>query len=271
MKEIQIRTITGIIFLVAVIGSILLHPLVFLFLFSFFTIVGLREFLLLQKVEFKKASAILFYLPAIVVYFLIAFIGLGYIDIAYLVLGLPLIFLLIIFELYNPAKSDWHRIGSQFSAIIFVVVPFALMNTLFYSPTTNGFQTGILIGLFCIIWTNDIFAYLIGSKIGKNRLFEKHSPKKSWEGSVGGFIFAILAAFVLSLFYTQISTLNWIVLGVIISITGTYGDLAESLLKRNAGVKDSGTLFPGHGGVLDRFDAVLFATPFVFVYLNLFS
>jgi len=271
LKEIHIRTITGIIFLVAVIGSILLHPLAFLFLFSFFTLVGLREFLLLQKVEFKNASAILFYVPAMIVYFLIAFIGLGYIDIAYLVLGLPLIFLLIIFELYNTAKSNWHRIGSEFSAIIFVVIPFGLMNTLFFSRALYGIQTGILIGLFCIIWTNDIFAYLIGSKFGKNRLFERHSPKKSWEGSIGGFVFAILAAYVLSLFYHQLSTVNWLVLGAIISVSGTYGDLAESLLKRNAGVKDSGTLFPGHGGVLDRFDAVLFATPFVFVYLNLFS
>lgn len=219
----------------------------------------------------KRASTILFYLMAMIIYFIIAFIGLGYIDIANMILGIPLIFLLIIFELYNPVKSDWHRIGSKFSAIIFVVVPFGLMNSLLFSRATNGFHTGVLIGLFAIIWTNDIFAYLIGSKFGKNRLFERHSPKKSWEGSVGGFVFAILAAYILSLFYTQLSMVNWLVMGAIISVSGTYGDLAESLLKRNAGVKDSGTLFPGHGGVLDRFDAVLFATPFVFVYLNLFS
>jgi len=205
------------------------------------------------------------------IYFMIAFIGLGYIDISLLVLGIPLLFLFIVFELYNPVKPNWQRIGSVYSAIVFVVVPFGLMNALFFNKATNGFKTGILIGLFIIMWSNDIFAYLIGSKFGKNRLFEKHSPKKSWEGSIGGFIFALIAAYVLSIFYNQLSSINWLILGAIIAISGTFGDLAESLLKRNAGVKDSGNLFPGHGGVLDRFDAVLFATPFVFVYLNLFS
>jgi len=149
------------------------------------------------------------------------------------------------------------------------------MNSLFYAPSfffsslNYSHQSGTLLGFFVIMWSNDVFAYLVGSKIGKHKLFERHSPKKSWEGSIGGFIFAIIAAFILSIFYTHFSVVEWISLGAIIAVTGTFGDLAESLLKRNSGVKDSGTIFPGHGGVLDRFDAVLFASPFVFVYLNL--
>ncbi|NOY49327.1 MAG: phosphatidate cytidylyltransferase [Chlorobi bacterium] len=269
MKDIQVRTITGIIFLVTVIGSILLHPLAFLILFAFFTIVGMREFYLLQKIDLGLSGTVLYYISGLAIYFLIAFIGLGYVDVRNLVVGIPIIFLQIVFGLYNQQKPDWKRIGSVFSAIIFVVVPFGLMNSLFYSHQIDGLQSGILIGMFVIIWTNDVFAYLTGSKFGRHKLFEKHSPKKSWEGSVGGFVFAQASAYIMSIFYPQLSIIDWLVLAAIISVSGTYGDLAESLLKRNAGVKDSGNIFPGHGGVLDRFDAVLFATPFVFVYLNL--
>jgi len=269
LKEIQIRTITGVIFLLAVIGSILLHPLVFFILFAFFNLVGLIEFYKLQEKEFDAKPGILFLLSGFLFYSLIALVGLGYIEIKFLFLGLPILFLQIIFELYRKKEPNWRRLGTVFSAILFVSVPFGLMNSLFFSPQSFSFQSGTLIGLFVIIWTNDVFAYLTGSKFGKHKLFERHSPKKSWEGSIGGFVFAMVAAYVLSLFYTHLNVMEWITMGVIIAITGTFGDLAESLLKRNAGVKDSGTIFPGHGGVLDRFDAVLFASPFVFVYLNL--
>lgn len=144
------------------------------------------------------------------------------------------------------------------------------MNALFLTPQVDDYFSGLLIGLFVIIWSSDVFAYLVGSAIGKNRLFERVSPKKSWEGSIGGLSFALLAAYILSLIYPQISLVNWLVLAIIIVIAGTFGDLVESMLKREAGVKDSGTILPGHGGVLDRFDATIFAVPFVFVYVNLF-
>ena len=269
MKDLQIRTITGVIFLIAVIGSILLHPIAFFVLFSFFTIVGLIEFYKLQEINYNEKPGFLFLLSGLLIYVLIALVGLGYIEIKFLFLGLPIFFLQIIIELYRKTEPSWRRLGSIFSAILFVSVPFGLMNSLFFSPQTYSLQSGTLIGLFVIIWTNDVFAYLTGSKFGKNKLFERHSPKKSWEGSIGGFIFAMIAAYILSIFYTHLDVMHWIIMGAIIAVTGTFGDLAESLLKRNSGVKDSGTLFPGHGGVLDRFDAVLFASPFVFVYLNL--
>lgn len=269
MKELQTRTITGIVFLVAVIGSILLHPIAFFLLFSFFTIIGLKEFYRLQEKDFNPKADILFYLSGVLIYSLISMVGLGYIEIKFLFLGLPIFFLQILFELYRKDEPNWRRLGTIFSAFIFVSVPFGLMNTLFFNPQTFTFQSGTLIGLFAIIWTNDVFAYLTGSKFGKHKLFERHSPKKSWEGSIGGFIFAMIAAYILSIFYPHLNTVEWIIMGAIIAISGTFGDLAESLLKRNANIKDSGTIFPGHGGVLDRFDAVLFASPFVFVYINL--
>lgn len=275
MKDLQIRTITGVVFLIAVIGSILLHPLAFFALFSFFTIVGLKEFYNLQENKFNPKPGILFYLSGFSIYALIAMVGLDYIQSKYLLLVLLILFSQIIIELYRKDEPNWRRLGTVFSAIIFVSIPFGLMNSLFYTPSfffnslNYSHQSGTLIGLFVIMWSNDVFAYLLGSKFGKHKLFERHSPKKSWEGSIGGFIFAMIAAYTLSIFYTHLSQVQWIGMGAIIAVTGTFGDLAESLLKRNAGVKDSGTIFPGHGGVLDRFDAVLFTSPFVFVYLNL--
>jgi len=276
LKDIQVRTITGIIFLIAVIGSILLHPLAFLSLFAFFTIIGLNEFYKLAEGDSKAKPNVLFLTSGLLVFAVIALVGIGFMGTKFLLLALLIIFFQIIFELYRKDNPSWKRIGSIFSAIFFVSIPFGLMASFYYSPSffsgnqSINYQSGTLIGLFLIMWSNDVFAYLVGSKFGKHKLFEKHSPKKSWEGSIGGFVFAMTAAYILSIFYPHLSQTQWIGMGAIIAVSGTYGDLAESLLKRNAGVKDSGTIFPGHGGVLDRFDAVLFASPVVFVYLNLF-
>ena len=131
------------------------------------------------------------------------------------------------------------------------------------------FDGFLLIAVLVIIWCNDILAYLTGSFFGKHRLFERISPKKTWEGFAGGLIMALVAAFILSLFSSTLSVIEWLILALIIVLTATIGDLSESMLKRYAGVKDSGNLMPGHGGILDRFDAVLFATPFVFIYFKL--
>jgi phosphatidate cytidylyltransferase len=124
-------------------------------------------------------------------------------------------------------------------------------------------------GFFFILWANDSFAYLTGVSIGKHRLFERISPKKSWEGSIGGFVSGLLTAWVISIFFKEFDLINWIVIAAIIMIFGTFGDLVESLFKRSLKVKDSGNILPGHGGLLDRFDAVFLAAPAVFVYLIL--
>jgi phosphatidate cytidylyltransferase len=249
--------------------------LAFLGLFAFFTIIGLNEFYQLAEGNPKAKPDILFLTSGLLIFSIIALVGIGFLGTKYLFVALLTIFFQVIFELYKNDKPSWSRIGSIFSALFFVAIPFGLMASFYYSPSffsgsqAINYQSGTLIGLFLIMWSNDVFAYLVGSKFGKRKLFERHSPKKSWEGSVGGFVFAMVAAYILSVFYTHLSQTQWIGMGAIIAVSGTYGDLAESLLKRNAGVKDSGTIFPGHGGVLDRFDAVLFASPFVFVYLNL--
>lgn len=202
-------------------------------------------------------------------YTLIGMIGLNYIDINFSFLFLLVFPTIVILELFRKENPSWKRIGGYLTGILYVAVPFALLNALFLMPGQVNYTVAIIFGLLVIIWTSDVFAYLIGSKIGKHRLFERISPKKSWEGSFGGLIFALIAAYVLSLFFKELTMIEWLIMAVIIVITGTLGDLSESFLKRQAGVKDSGNILPGHGGLLDRFDATLFATPFVLVYINL--
>ena len=270
MKEIYIRTITGIFFLVAIIGSILLHPLAFFGVSFFFCAVALNEFLIISSKGESRKSSIHYFIFGLFNYSVTGLIGLGYVDIRFAYLIILTFPVVIVLELFNKSESSWKRIGIYLTGWMYISIPFGLMNALFLTPQVEGYFTGFLIGLFIIIWSSDVFAYLVGSAIGKHRLFERVSPKKSWEGSVGGLIFALVAAYIMSLMYTQIGLINWFIIAIIIVITGTFGDLVESMLKREAGVKDSGTILPGHGGVLDRFDATIFAVPFVFVYVNLF-
>ena len=270
LKDIYIRTITGIFFLVAVIGSILVHHLAFFALLFGFCGLAMNEFILIRAKGTSRKSAIPYYVFGLLNYTIIGLIGLGYLDIRFAFLILLTFPLLMVFELFNRFEDSWKRIGSFFSGWLYISIPFGLMNALYLTRFSESYFSGLLIGLFVIIWSSDVFAYLVGSAFGKHRLFQRISPGKSWEGSVGGLIFALLAAYVLSLFYQQISLVNWMVIALITVVTGTLGDLTESMLKREAGVKDSGILLPGHGGVLDRFDATIFAVPFVFVYVNLF-
>lgn len=122
-----------------------------------------------------------------------------------------------------------------------------------------------------MLWTNDTGAYLAGRFFGKHKLFERISPKKTWEGSIGGGILTIGVAFILSVYFTNLDQTNWIVLAILVAVFGGLGDLVESMLKRSLNIKDSGNLLPGHGGILDRFDGLLLSIPFIYSYLYLIS
>jgi len=270
LKEIYIRTITGALLLVAVVGSIFVHPLAFFGVMFFFCLIALNEFFVISGLGESRKTNYLYFLFGMFNYVIVGLIGLGYLDIRFAYLTILTFPVTILFGLFKRTTHVWKTVGVQFTGWLYLSIPFGLMNALFLSPVVDGYFIGLILGLFMIIWTSDVFAYLVGSAIGKHRLFERISPKKSWEGSLGGLVFALVAAYILSLFFTQISLVDWMILAVIIVVTGTFGDLAESMLKREAGVKDSGTILPGHGGILDRFDATIFAVPFVFVYVNLF-
>ncbi len=178
-----------------------------------------------------------------------------------------LIFLLFIFELFTESTRPFPNIGTYLLGLFYVGIPMTLLiETAFW---TGDYGPHRVFGIMWLVWTNDTMAYFVGSKLGKNKFFPRISPKKTWEGTIGGLVFTVLMAFLLSSFIDEYTTAQWLGIGVVVGIMGTLGDLVESMLKRSVGVKDSGTLLPGHGGLLDRFDSYLFVQPFIWVLLLL--
>ncbi|KAA6305037.1 Phosphatidate cytidylyltransferase, partial [termite gut metagenome] len=183
---------------------------------------------------------------------------------------LLLIIYLLISELYlkreNPPANWAYTMLSQF----YVALPYALLNVLAfqydYAANSVDYNPVIPLSIFIFIWLNDTGAYCVGSLIGKHKLFKRISPRKSWEGAIGGGALAIASSFVFAHFFPVLSIIQWVGLALTVVVFGTWGDLTESLLKRQLGVKDSGNILPGHGGMLDRFDSALLAIPAAVIY-----
>jgi len=183
----------------------------------------------------------------------------------YLIGLLVILFPLVGFaELYRKKVTPFQNMGVTVIGLFYVVLPFVLINVM--RLNTDNFWP--VLSIFILTWCSDTFAYLVGRKIGKRKLFERISPNKSWEGFVGGLLFSVLAGLIIA-YFTDDSFVKYVVYGIVISSFGTLGDLVESMLKRSLKIKDSGTILPGHGGLLDRFDAVIFVIPIIY-FLELF-
>jgi phosphatidate cytidylyltransferase len=190
-------------------------------------------------------------------------------ETAYLLFALLILPLLLALELFRKKGNPFLNVATALIGLIWIVIPLALLNGFFLKGAEPGWMhSGSLLGFFLILWIYDSGAYIFGSLMGKHRMLERISPKKSWEGFIGGTLTGSLTAFLISASFREFSLLQWLLIATIIIIFGTIGDLVESMLKRSTGVKDSGTLLPGHGGILDRFDAVLLAAPAVFLLLQ---
>jgi phosphatidate cytidylyltransferase len=181
---------------------------------------------------------------------------------------LPAFSFILIFELYRNLKHPLLNISTTVFGIFYISLPLMLLNHIVYF--TGEYSGKILLFIFILIWASDTGAYLFGITLGKHRLFERISPKKSWEGFFGGFLIAQLAAFFIAKYSGTLVFMHWGIIAAIIAVFGTLGDLAESMIKRSIGIKDSGKLLPGHGGVLDRFDSLVFTIPIIFTYLYIF-
>jgi len=217
-----------------------------------------------------KLNKFTFYLSGTILYILVLLFLLGYVDPNIILLGLPIIFFVFIAEIFRKESNSVGNISFSIFGFIYIVSPLALINFLFYPGLEyDTHYTYFLLGFFILIWLHDIFAYLTGILIGKHKLLERISPKKTWEGSIGGAFFTVVGAYFLSILFHEMNLLEWIGLAIIIIIFGTFGDLFESMLKRKLEMKDSGNIMPGHGGILDRLDSILIATPFVFIYFVL--
>lgn len=274
MKNLLIRALTGIVFVAVIVGAICIYPISFMIIFGLITLAILWEFYgLVEHYDNKPLKRFLYSLAGMYLFCASFAYAQQMID---GVIFLPYLFFLIcivIAELYykdvNPIKN-W---ALTFFAQFYCAGSFSLLA--FISTISDGgggvrYYPYFVLAIFVFVWLNDTGAYLVGSLLGKHRLFERISPKKSWEGFWGGFVVAVAASQIFAHYIPQVSWYIWLGFAIVVVVFGTFGDLVESLMKRTLEVKDSGRVLPGHGGMLDRFDSVLLAVPAAYIYMELF-
>ncbi|MDA3944666.1 MAG: phosphatidate cytidylyltransferase [Bacteroidetes bacterium] len=273
MKELFKRTVYGILFVVLIIGSILISKYLFALLLLVVVLIGTQEMINLRlKSGMQLIDKTLVLVNSLLFFMLIGGIALDLTPQKLLSLALLTLLFPFIHALFSKTYSFTELASIHWPSIFLVSLPAGLLVT-FFNQKLVGEIAGsqLIISILALVWINDIFAYLVGITIGKHRLFERISPKKSWEGSIGGLVFTVAATVLYSHLTGFLSLQAAIIMATIIVVFGSLGDLIESMIKRQAGVKDSGKIIPGHGGILDRFDASFYAVPFIFVYLSLFN
>lgn len=264
LKNVIIRSLSGAIYVALIVLGVITTDWAFIAFTALFTFLATREFLLMTKAEGSKLNLCVDVVGAT------SLVTLG--GYAYLINKLPLhsvaIILLVYFllrliiQLYNKKESPVNSVALSMFALIYIVLPMLSMGMIY------SHSQALLLLMFVMIWLNDTGAFLVGCTFGKRRLFERISPKKSWEGFWGGMAFSMLSGVAYYYFIEQTNGLAfYVIMGAIVSIFSTFGDLVESMLKRCIGVKDSGNLIPGHGGILDRIDSLLFVLPATLLYL----
>jgi phosphatidate cytidylyltransferase len=272
------RTLTGAWIVIFIMGGFWLHPLSF-FLTALILLIGTQyEYYLMIRNTGIKPQMVTGIITGTTAYTLSTLIAWGVLPKKYFLVLIPMILLIMIIELYRKQEKPFDSLSHTFFSVIYSAVPFSMFPFAAFSRTGLNsiiahtgiiFSPGIIIGFFILIWSNDTGAYLTGMLFGHHKLMERISPKKTWEGFIGGILIASVAAWFLSDWLGVVDKIQWIIIAIIISVAGTYGDLVESMLKRSTGVKDSGTIMPGHGGFLDRFDSALISFPVVYLFISL--
>ncbi len=280
MKEIYRRTLTGAWIVIFTLGGFWLHPVTF-FLTGLFILSGAQyEYFRIIKNTGINAQMIPGMITGIAAYILATLVASGLLGFRFLLLLIPFIAIIMIIELYRRQEKPFDSLAHTMFSIIYTALPFSLFPfSAFGREGINSiipyegsiFSPGIVIGFFLLLWVNDTGAYITGITLGKHRLMERISPKKSWEGFAGGIIFSVLSALLLSGLLGVLDTREWIIVALIVAVSGTLGDLIESMLKRSTGIKDSGAIMPGHGGFMDRFDSTLLSFPLVFLFITFFG
>jgi len=263
------RAITAFFFTIVMLGSIFLGAYTFSIFYLALSTMALMEFYKLVNTTGAKPNFRMGLVLSVLIFSILVAHQLIKFESKYLILIVPLLFLVFIMELYQREKMPFANISYTFIGLIYITVPFCFYYALGFMNAGNGYNFHLPLAFLLMLWASDTGAYLFGRKLGKTRLFERHSPKKSWEGFFGGVLTSVVVAFLISLQFTELNVMVWTGMAVLVVSFGTLGDLVESMLKRSLDVKDSGTLLPGHGGVLDRFDGLLIAAPIVYTYLYL--
>ena len=270
------RALTGAIFVAILVGCILGGPITFSVLFALISALTVNEFgNIIQKSGFAKIDKPISILASIFLFFGFAYLGTSPGSNEILIPYLLLIMYILISELYYKKENPVNDMAYALMTQMYIALPFALLNVLAFQTSVETsmsvYNPIFPLSIFIFTWVNDSGAYCTGVLFGKHRLFERISPKKSWEGSFGGGIFSIIAAIIIAQYFPILSLTKWIGLALTVVVFGTWGDLVESLIKRRIGIKDSGNVLPGHGGFLDRFDSTLMAIPAAVLYLYITS
>lgn len=270
MKNLIIRALTGVVFVTVLIGAICFHQWSFFILFCVIIGLTLWEFYRLittsKKADLQRVAGVLggIYLFGATFFYLN-----GLFEAKVFLPYLLFILYMLIAELYRKSSDPIQNWVFVIFGQVYCAGSFSLLNFIAFS-SGHTYAPLLVMAIFAFVWIDDTGAYLVGSRIGKRKLFERISPKKSWEGFYGGFFLVLASSQVAAWYFPEISWYNWLGLSATIVIFGTWGDLVESLLKRTLGVKDAGNLLPGHGGMLDRFDSVIMAIPASYIYIELF-
>lgn len=293
MNETLKRGISGVVYIILLLTSILYSTETFFLLFGIFLLIAIYEFC--NLVQIHKVFPIIFgfllytavalvshYNPETVSFLKTNFdldvdlnINIQQLNIVLLVIALVVTLKCILFLFYDSIQKI--NTSSKYLYLLgYIILPFVFITKISFGVI--DYNPKIIIGLFILIWTNDTFAYIVGKSIGKTKLLEKISPKKTVEGFMGGLVFAVLAGYLISKYYIKAkpefsdrSILIWTSIAVIVGVAGTIGDLIESKFKRIANVKDSGNIMPGHGGILDRLDSVIFVAPLIFLFYQILN
>jgi len=265
------RLLTGIVYVSLIVASVYTNEFLFFAIFAIIMTMSLYEFYkLIAENTSIKPQTVIGIVSAILLY------SISFSD-SFQILGVSLLPIAILFplgmfiyELYRNLKTPIHNVALSFLGVLYIGVPFAVLPMLAYSQdSSNHIMSELVLAMFVFIWANDSFAYVWGVTLGKHKLFPRISPKKSVEGFIGGMLSTVGIAILVSKYYSQdLSLGEWIGAALVIVVFATFGDLTESMFKRNLNVKDSSNMLPGHGGFLDRFDSVVFCIPAFFAYLH---
>lgn len=271
MQETIKRAASGAVYILLLLFSILYSKDSFFILFGMFLVLAVYEYcdlVLLQKI-------IPFSISVLVYLFFYKYTITPQQELILLAITL-FVSINCIYFLFSSSINVLKNWQKLYYLLGYIILPFVLLTKIPFG--INGYNPKIIIGIFILIWTNDTFAYIVGKTFGKHKLLERISPKKTIEGFLGGLFFSILAAILISKYYIApskeflaTSLKIWIIISIIVTTFGTLGDLVESKLKRMANVKDSGKIMPGHGGILDRLDSIIFAAPFVYLFFKILN